>query len=508
MRSSSRVLSAAFALAFVPLIGGCAAGEPVEGDLPNVPGMFPLSSTSAEVQAQIVRAHHAIDMSRTADAYEHALAAVELDPLYGYAYLLAAWSSPSFEDFRANLRRAIENSAGANEVERALIESTQKGFDSDPEGALELVQALVASDETNPLFHLIAAGQLDGLNRVEEARAEARRALELAPDYGGAITWLGFNLITVQPTDFEEAERLLTRATELMPDEPFPHDYLADVHRMQGRLAEAVEGYTRALEIDPSRAGPFLGQRGHAYSFMGDYAAARKDYQDAADASVTRDEGGGPNWWTRQAGYTYLYEGDVDAALAQLDRALAISDTSTSPRAEGDRIGTLADMFILNGHAGRVDAAEAVRARLNTVVRARAAEVGTDEFRRNIERNIAIGAGWIALWRGDHDGARAKAREAMSIVADLPDPRRNEGSHQLMGQADLLQGRFAQAVAHFEQADPNDLYATYYHGLALEGAGRTEEAMEIFRRVAEFRFSNLNTALVKPLAQQRLAQTS
>lgn len=508
MRRFHRALPVALAFAFVPLLGGCAAGEPVDGELPDVPGMFQLSSSSAAVQAEIVRAHHALNMSRQADAYDHAQTAIELDPLYGYAYLVAAWAAPSFSDFRSHLRRAIENSATTNDPERALIEATQKGFDADPEGALEIEERLLASDESNPLFHLLVARRLAGLNRTEEARAAARRALELAPDYGGALTWLGVNLTTRQPTDYGEAERLLRRAIELLPDEPFPHDYLADLHRVQGRLAEAVEGYTRAMEMDTSRASSFLGQRGHSYSFMGDYPAARRDYQSAAEKSVTDEEGGGPNWWTRQAGYTYIYEGDIEAALAELDRALAIAEASTGARAADDRIVTLWEIFLLNGHARRVAAAEEAVRRLEPLARARAAEVGTEEFSKLVERNIANAEGWLALWRGDYAETRARAREAMRIVAEMPDPRRYETAHELMGHADLAEQRYAQAVGHFEQANPNDLYVLYYHALALEGAGRTDEARALFQRVADYRFSNLTTALVKPLAQQRLAQAS
>ena len=501
MLSRPRALMASLSLALVLVIPvACGFGEPAVEELPTVYGMFPLSTTSAAVQAEVVRAHHAQDMSRIDDAYDHARAALALDPLYAYGYLVAAWSAQSFDDYRAHLRRAIENSAGANEIERALIEAEQKAFDSDPEGALEIEQRLAAADPSNPLFQLLLGLRLDGLSRVEEGRAAMHRAIEIAPDYAGALTWLGVNYTIRQPTDFAQAEALLARAIEVVPDEPVPYDYMADLRRAQGRLDEALAGYTRAFELDPAR-GEFVGQRAHVRSFMGEYDAARADYQIA----VTKDAEQAP-WWTRQAGYTHIYEGDLEAALAEFDRARAIADTMSYSSGRDQLIATLWDAWLANGHFGRVDAAEQRFREVAVLARERAAEAGSDVFVRNVERNMANAEATIALWRRDYESARAKAREAMRIVADMPGPRRNEQSHFVLGMADLGQGRFTQAIAHFEQSDREDLYITYHRALALEGAGRDDEAMTLFRQVAEFRFSNLTTALVKPAAQARIAQ--
>ena len=506
MRRTPRALPASLALAFVLLTpAACGFGDPAPEELPAVYGMFPLSSTSAAVQAEVVRAHHAFDMSREDIAFEHAQAVIELDPLYAYGYLLAAWSAPSFDDYRANLRRAIENSAGANDIERALIEAEQKSFDGDPEGALEIERRLVATDSANPLFHLVVAQRLGGLNRVEDARAAARRAIELAPDYAGAMTLLGVSYTIVQPTDYAEAERLLRRAIELEPTEPVLHDYLGDLHRVQGRLDDALAGYTRAYELDSTSAtsGAFIGQRAHVRSFMGDYAAARADYL----LAVTRDAEQAP-WWIKQAGLTYLYEGDLDAAFEQFEIALAVTDTMQFASALDQRIALLWDMLIVNGHHGRIDEARAVFDRIVPLIRARADEVGTPEFLAGMNATIANNEGRLAMWRGDYETARGRAREAMELRSDIRNPRRNERTHELLGHIDLREGNFAQAVAHFEQGDPDDVYPMYHHALALEGAGRTAEAMELFRRVAEFRFSNAGTALVKPAAQARVAQVA
>nr|NIM48693.1 hypothetical protein [Gemmatimonadales bacterium] len=46
-------------------------------------------------------------------------------------------------------------------------------------------------------------------------------------------------------------------------------------------------------------------------------------------------------------------------------------------------------------------------------------------------------------------------------------------------------------------------YATYYHAMALEGAGRTQEAQKLYQRVATWNFNSAGLALVKKDAKAK-----
>jgi len=67
--------------------------------------------------------------------------------------------------------------------------------------------------------HLRQAHALHSEGRIEDAIAEAQRALDIYPDYIEALTYLGTTLIT-RRLAFEEGLRLLERAAELAPDDP------------------------------------------------------------------------------------------------------------------------------------------------------------------------------------------------------------------------------------------------------------------------------------------------
>lgn len=503
MRRLPRVLPAVLALALVIPMLGCAAGEPEADEVPTVIGAWEYSTTSAAVRAEILKAEYRWEMRDQQGAHDHAKAAIALDPLYGYAYLLAAVTAPGFEDLRANLRRAIENSAGASPAERLLIESAQKSFDGDAEGELEAIRALVALDESNPRGHYVLGWMLYSRNRDLEARDAFRRAIELAPDFAAAHASLGYNYVIEQPVDFAAAEPHVQRALELVPEEPYAHDMLGDLRRAEGRLAEAREAYTRQAELDTTKALPYS-QRGHVYTFMGDYAAARSDFARARDKGV----GNEPAVWARYLAYTHVYQGQPEVALDSIQSSLAQFEGWNLSSIEGQRIAALQDIVVLALELDRLDLARTALAERSQIMRARAEQTGTAEFRAGTESTIAFWEGYLAARAGEHRTALAKADEAIRLVASQRDPRRNEYAHAVMGVVAQREGRHAEAVAHFEQSDHDNPWVEYELALALEGAGRTDEAMALFRRIADFRFNNLVVALVKPLAQARVAQVA
>jgi tetratricopeptide (TPR) repeat protein len=66
--------------------------------------------------------------------------------------------------------------------------------------------------------HLREAQRLHTQHRTEEALAEARRALDLDPDYVEALTYLGTTLIT-RRLAFQDGLAVLGRALQIAPDD-------------------------------------------------------------------------------------------------------------------------------------------------------------------------------------------------------------------------------------------------------------------------------------------------
>ncbi|MBW3661203.1 MAG: tetratricopeptide repeat protein [Gemmatimonadetes bacterium] len=86
----------------------------------------------------------------------------------------------------------------------------------------------------------------------EEAEAEYRRALELAPGYATAYHWYGILLMARRP---EEAIGVLQHAMELDPVSLPIHMAMGVALTAVGRTEQAIEVYEKAIGMDPNYAG-------------------------------------------------------------------------------------------------------------------------------------------------------------------------------------------------------------------------------------------------------------
>ncbi len=486
-----------------PTLVACAADEPrteiirAEADL----ALWPLSTTSDEARQYFADGFREWDMERDVEAYEHFQRAIAADPALALAELGASGTAQEFSISRAHLARAVELAPQAGEVERILIAIVQSAVNGDNERALELGKQLVEADSTNARSWLTLAERYEAVGQREEARSAARRATEIQPRFAPARIFLAFSYSQLQPRDLALAEEHARRAVEAEPDEPATHDYLGDALRAQGRLEEAADEYTRAAELDPTK-GAALQQRGHVNTFLGRYAEARADY----DAAVELATGNAKAGLGMYRALVHIYEGDPRGAVEELEEQYQAIDGMDIPDPTALKAVIAVNQRTIAQHAGLLaDARRAVK-RLAELNRDAAERVGTEDVRRWAESMTAFDAGYLAVYEGDYETAREKAREFMRIRAPERNPNANRPAHFLLGMAAFFQDRPAEAVEQFEQASPDNGFATYHKALALEQLGRTDDAREAFRTVAETYFNNAEIAVTRQSAIEKLKQ--
>src|SRR5271170_2345360 len=90
-----------------------------------------------------------------------------------------------------------------------------------PEAAVQLIGAAIRKKPDSAIFHYNLAEALHALKRNEEAVAEYRRAVELAPGYFEAHNNLGNVLNEVHR--YSEAEAACRTAVQINPDAAAPH---------------------------------------------------------------------------------------------------------------------------------------------------------------------------------------------------------------------------------------------------------------------------------------------
>jgi tetratricopeptide (TPR) repeat protein len=291
----------------------------------------------------------------------------------------------------------------------------------------------------------------------------------------------------------------MRKVVELAPDEQNSYDLLGDIYRAQGKLAEASDSYTRAAELDPTNGSP-LQQRGHVNSFLGNWEQARADYDAAMDLSDPDTRAGFGTW----RALVSIYEGNPEAAVAELNELSASVDQMDIPAPRSAKINALDNVAAIASHNGLFDVAETALEQSRTLRMEQAEEVGTEEFRRNQEATMAYFDGLLAARKGEFGTAVAKADEYMAIVEPDANPRKNEAAHEVMALTALLQDDYEGAVEHYLQTDPADVYAKYHLALAYKGAGEDEKAQELFKEVADYNFNFVGSALVREGAAEKI----
>jgi len=155
----------------------------------------------------------------------------------------------------------------------AWQEALGRAAANDFAGSVELFTEAVEDDPDDPVRHETFAKVLYQLERLEEAEAEIRKAVELAPD--NANSRMILYSIQMSAGDEAGARETLLAAREVLPRDLRILEQIAYLANERGDTAEAIEAYEAMTGIDPAHA--------EAWLALGDlYAEAGENEKSAA----------------------------------------------------------------------------------------------------------------------------------------------------------------------------------------------------------------------------------
>lgn len=458
----------------------------------------PITTSSAAARAHFLEGVREVDLGRVIDANVHFQAAVAADPNFAFGYLNAANTATSLADFKTNLSLAEQHSAAASEAEQLQIQMARKGFDNDLAGQLALGQQLVTKYPKSPRAWLALAGAQAGLNRNTEARGSLAKALQLAPRMYVAHATLGNNYIFGEPRDFAKALEQMQAGVALAPNEPNAHMGVGDAYRAERNLEKARDEYQRGHDLDP-RDPILLVKLGHANTFLGNYAAARANY-DSAEAVARAGQRAG---FAPFHALVSVYAGEPAAAIDELNRLVVAVDSMGVTDPTASKVGALTNVVTIAIHTGNRTAAEQALKQLEPLMRQQGDQSGNPAFKRGQEAAIAYLEGWLAAKSGDYAAAQEQADRINTLLAPDSNPRKLEPMHQLEGFIALYQKNYSQAAEHLRHGNPFDPYVKYQLAVATDGAGDATGARKLYREVADYNFNTLGFALIRRDAQQK-----
>ncbi len=116
------------------------------------------------------------------------------------------------------------------------------------QAALETMQNRFPKDSTDPKLHFLHGQMLAGANKPDEAEAEYRKAIDLAPETADA--WLELIRLLVKGNKNDEALRVVQAAQIKLPEDRRAL-VLAQGYEMLGDQAQAEQSYQSALAATP-----------------------------------------------------------------------------------------------------------------------------------------------------------------------------------------------------------------------------------------------------------------
>jgi len=454
---------------------------------------IPVTTSSAEARDLFLKGRQLVDNLRLTDAHPLFTKAVALDPGFALAHLYAAQTAASAKEFFDDLGKAVDQSGKVTEGEKLWILGVRAGAYADPGTQQKCYAQLVDLFPDDERSHMLLGVYHFGLQEFEQAAKLLKRATEISSTFAPAYNQLGYAYRFLGR--FDEAEATFKKYTELLPDDPNPYDSYAELLLKIGRFQDAIVQYDKALAVDGNFANSYAGISS-AMTYQGKYAEALVILEKAA--GLARNDGE-----KRAALFArtvvYADRGDLNQALKEMDKQYAIAKTT------GDIAGMAGDLVFMGNiliEKGDGDAALKQYEKANTLVQ-------TSTLAKEVKENNALlffyNAARATMAKHDIQASRKHADRFRIGAEKRKNLNQTRLVHELEGSIALEEKNYDRAVTELQQANLQNPYNLSLLARAYASAGNAQKAAETLRQAAHFNsLPALNYAFIRTKAEQQL----
>ncbi len=454
----------------------------------------PLTTSSSEARELFLKGRDLQERLQGQESLQYFEKAIAKDPNFAMAYLNFANSQPTAKGFFEQLNKAVALADKVSEGERLTILGTQAGANGDAVKQKEHYQKLAAAYPDDERAHNLLAGYFFGQQEFEHAIEAYKKATMIAPGFSPPYNLLGYAYRSLE--NYTEAEKAFRKYIELIPNDPNPYDSYAELLLKLGRFDESIKQYQAALSRNPNFAASYYGIATDL-SLQNKHAEAQAQLQKAYD--LARDDGERRGALFAKT-VVYVDEGNVQMALAELDKQYALGEKINDAAAMSGDLGTMGNILY---ESGKYDEALAKFEKSLQLVEASNLSAAIKE---NAKRGQLYNAGRVALMKKDLTTAKAKAEEFRAQSEAAKNTFQIWLAHELAGSIALAEKNYAQALAHFQEANQQNPYTLHRLALAYEGKGELKKAKEVYTKAARFNaLNNINYAFMRKKAEQKLA---
>ena len=470
------------ALAALALLAGLSAHAAAQTAYSGESAAIPITTKSDEARSLFLEGRNLIETLHIAESQEKFSAAAAADPDFALAHLGRAQSAPTAAIFFESLEKAVALAPRVSPGERHQILAFQAAVNSDPDGQLEHLNALVEMYPDDERAHNLLGNFRNGRQEYEQAVQHYSRAIELNPRFTAAYNILGYAYRFLER--YDDSERTFKEYIEVLPNEPNPYDSYAELLMRMGRFEESIAQYRKALEVDPGFTPSYIGI-GNDEIFLGRTADARKTFQTYYDEATNDGLRRNALFWTAAA---WLHEGKRDEAIGEIRRMMEIAERSGDlANVSGDHL-LIGNVILETGGSPDEALASFVKA---VEVSDRADQ--PEEVKEAARRNHLYQEALVALAKKDLATAKAKAEAYWKAVDVEKVTFEVQQTHELAGRIALAEGDVAKGIAELEKANQLDPRILWKLSRAHAKAGHADEARAWAEKAAGF--NQLNFAL-------------
>ena len=466
---------------------------------------IPVSSNSVEAKELLHQAMKLNSISQGDKAKEKLLKAIEIDPDFGFAYLvLSTFGTNTVEETDSYYEIAISLKDKMNDVEKCMLEVRGSYRENDLEKRMKYSKKILELIPENAFAHLRMAYTYWESADIENSRKYLLSSIDRDKYYSEPYGALIQNYMFYEPKSYEEAEKYANQILSYYKNESYYHVALGDVYRGQNKLKEAAKKYDDAYKTGTNNWFS-AAKAGHAYTML-DPSEARKRFDQAVNDARSARQKIGPEYAKI---YTYLHEDEFQKAHTQLMKLKNNLDSYdlSEEKKQSELSQILWHEYFIKSHTGEYDAAKIALQKQNVIDLALAKKSKNERSVIDTKAGYLWAQSHLEIMKGNYDDAKLKLKRLKRMRSSENNPQKFDGYHNLMGMASLMSGSPDKGVEHFDKVvDPSNIYFKFFNGLANKASGNLVKAKELFQEVATYNFNGLNYTIVRNKAIKEIAK--
>lgn len=285
-----------------------------ERQVVDPPKRMPFTTNSENARRAFLGGLENIENHQIQRAHNDFRNAVHADPDFALAHLFLSYDNGDRSEEITEIQMSQALAWNASKPERLMIQWLGGWRTGQMVPAIEALNDLTSAYPQDKFLLFIAGRWMVQQRNYEAAEKLLQRATEIDPEYPAALSELAYAY--AYSHSYYLAFEALDKYVALMPGEPNTEDSYGAISLMAGEYSKALFHFHKALSYDPT----FIrSQAGIArvYMMMGNEMRARKEYAKAILAAPTV---GDRVEWKIQNAMTYFFGGQHELGAAEMSR--------------------------------------------------------------------------------------------------------------------------------------------------------------------------------------------